>query len=66
MSRLDEFESELYKRVTETVQIDEKLAKIDVYVWNHDLNWLVEADWDYKDFLKRLPDWNALNSEADL
>ncbi|KAJ2997571.1 hypothetical protein HDV02_005383 [Globomyces sp. JEL0801] len=60
---LDQYESDLYKRITVDVILQQEKGiqsvKADVYLWNANINQLSQLEWDYDDFVKnKLPGWD--------
>jgi gamma-glutamylcyclotransferase (GGCT)/AIG2-like uncharacterized protein YtfP len=65
--KLDQFESDLYKRITVSVSTTDGIIEADVYIWNKAKALLNDNDWDYAEFVqKRLPQWDEVQSESDL
>lgn len=63
ITALDDFESDMYARVTVTVTVKEswgdRALEADVYIWNRSTDLLsIDSDWDYEGFVKhQLPEW---------
>ena len=57
MTKLDAFESDLYRRETVDVLVAQDkgicLIESDVYIWNQDISRLEERDWSYEKFVSK-------------
>ena len=58
LTKLDAFESDLYRRETVDVLVAQDkgicLIESDVYIWNQDISRLEERDWSYEKFISKL------------
>jgi gamma-glutamylcyclotransferase (GGCT)/AIG2-like uncharacterized protein YtfP len=67
LCKLDQFESDLYKRITVPVNTIDGMIEADVYIWNKAEALLNDKEWSYEEFVRdRLPHWDEVQAESDL
>jgi gamma-glutamylcyclotransferase (GGCT)/AIG2-like uncharacterized protein YtfP len=62
LNKLDLFETDMYRRITVQVLVGNAATDAFAYLWNRDMELLIDQEWDYDYFVKHLlPFWTDLN-----